>query len=138
MFFGQGYELGIASMLDPVTSAASNLAASAVDALSVNMNSQMKALGEESGQSMIDGINGVIPNMSGSIADLKSSVASANAGMVGSQVANVGTFAQSEGGKEQTVIFNQTINSPKAVDRLTLYRQTNSMLFGAKVRLNNV
>ena len=38
----------------------------------------------------------------------------------------------------QNVIFNQTINSPKAVDRLTLYRETNGLLFGAKVRLSNV
>lgn len=38
----------------------------------------------------------------------------------------------------QTVTFNQTINSPKAVDRLTLYRQTNSLLFSAKVRMANV
>ena len=38
----------------------------------------------------------------------------------------------------QTVVFNQTINSPKAVDRLTLYRETNSMLFNAKVGLSNV
>ena len=38
----------------------------------------------------------------------------------------------------QNVIFNQNINSPKAVDRLTLYRETNSLLFSAKVRLGNV
>ena len=38
----------------------------------------------------------------------------------------------------QVINFNQTNNSPKALDRLTIYRQTNNMLFGAKVRLNNV
>lgn len=38
----------------------------------------------------------------------------------------------------QNVTFNQTINSPKAVDRLTLYRETNDLLFSAKVRLGNV
>lgn len=40
--------------------------------------------------------------------------------------------------KTQNVTFNQTINSPKAVDRLTLYRETNSLLFSAKVRMGNV
>ena len=40
--------------------------------------------------------------------------------------------------KTQNVTFNQNINSPKAVDRLTLYRETNSLLFSAKVRLANV
>ena len=38
----------------------------------------------------------------------------------------------------QNISFTQTINSPKAVDRLTLYRETNNLLFGAKVRLANV
>ena len=38
----------------------------------------------------------------------------------------------------QVINFNQTNNSPKALDRLTIYRQTNNLLFGAKVRLNNV
>lgn len=40
--------------------------------------------------------------------------------------------------KTQNVTFNQNISSPKAVDRLTLYRETNSLLFSAKVRLANV
>lgn len=37
-----------------------------------------------------------------------------------------------------SMVFNQTINSPKAVDRLTIYRQTNSLLFNAKVGMSNV
>lgn len=39
---------------------------------------------------------------------------------------------------KQNVVFNQIINSPSPVDRLTLYRQTNSLLFTAKVGLKNV
>lgn len=50
---------------------------------------------------------------------------------VGSKLAGIS-------GSTQTVTFNQVINSPKAVDRLTLYRQTNSLLFTAKVRMANV
>lgn len=43
------------------------------------------------------------------------------------------------GGETSRVVnFYQTINSPKAVDRLTLYRETNSLLFGAKTRLRNI
>lgn len=34
----------------------------------------------------------------------------------------------------QTVIFNQTNNSPKPLDRLAIYRETNSLLFNARVR----
>ena len=48
---------------------------------------------------------------------------------------NAGTFA---GTNTQIINFNQTNNSPKALDRLTLYRQTNNMLFSAKVRLSDV
>ena len=38
----------------------------------------------------------------------------------------------------QNVTFNQTINSPEPVDRLSVYRDTNNLLFSAKVRLGNV
>lgn len=38
----------------------------------------------------------------------------------------------------QNVTFNQTINSPKAMSRLEVYRETNSLLFSAKVGLQNV
>ena len=54
-------------------------------------------------------------------------------GAVGNQLAGIKNTSMT-----QTVTFNQTINSPKALDRLTLYRQTNSLLFNAKVRMANV
>ena len=48
---------------------------------------------------------------------------------------NAGSFM---GDRTQIINFNQVNNSPKAIDRLTLYRQTNNMLFSAKVGLSNV
>lgn len=48
---------------------------------------------------------------------------------------NAGGFS---GSNTQVINFNQVNNSPKALDRLTIYRQTNNMLFSAKVGLNNV
>ena len=48
---------------------------------------------------------------------------------------NTGAFG---GANTQVINFNQTNNSPKALDRLTLYRQTNNMLFNAKVRFADV
>lgn len=55
------------------------------------------------------------------------------AGMGGStRTTNVSTS------KSQNITFNQTINSPKAVDRLEVYKQTNNLLFNAKVGLRNV
>lgn len=44
----------------------------------------------------------------------------------------------SNAGKAQTIVFNQYNTSPKALDRLSIYRDTNSMLFSAKVRVGNV
>ena len=40
--------------------------------------------------------------------------------------------------KTQNVTFNQYNTSPQALDRLSIYRETNSLLFSAKVRLQNV
>lgn len=40
--------------------------------------------------------------------------------------------------KTQNVTFNQYNTSPKALDRLTIYRDTNNLLFSAKVRMSNV
>lgn len=40
--------------------------------------------------------------------------------------------------RTQNVTFNQYNTSPVALDRLSIYRDTNDLLFSAKVRLNNV
>lgn len=61
------------------------------------------------------------------VSGLRNGVGSSLAGMNGAG-----------GSMTQNITFNQTINSPKAVDRLTLYRETNSLLFSAKVGLANV
>ena len=60
-------------------------------------------------------------------------------GAIGGKIAGMGGTVSTYGGSmTQNVTFNQTITSPKAVDRLTLYRDTNSLLFSAKVGLANV
>ena len=48
---------------------------------------------------------------------------------------NAGQFV---GDRNQIINFNQINNSPKALDRLTIYRQTQNQLFSAKVGLSNV
>lgn len=59
-------------------------------------------------------------------------------GAMGNQLAGMTGRSGSIENMTQNVTFNQTINSPKAVDRLSVYRDTNSLLFSAKVRLANV
>ena len=51
---------------------------------------------------------------------------------------NVNAMNGANGEITQNLTFNQTINSPKAISRLELYRETNSLLFSAKVGLQNV
>ena len=46
--------------------------------------------------------------------------------------------AQGEVVKTQNVTFNQYNSSPKSLSRLDIYRETNNLLFSAKVRLGNV
>lgn len=137
MFFGEGYENGIVRMIKPVTQAASNMAKQAVDALGANLNEEMRAIGVDGGNSLIEGMNGVLPDMSDSINGLKQSVAASSEAI---NSTNVGTFASSggNGDKVQNVTFNQYNTSPKALSRLELYRETNSLLFSAKVGLQNV
>lgn len=56
--------------------------------------------------------------------------------MGGLKVSATENGATPTGGTEMN--FTQIINSPKAPDRLTIYRETNSLLFAAKVRMANV
>jgi TP901 family phage tail tape measure protein len=53
-------------------------------------------------------------------------------------IGNVSAMNGNSAGMTQNVTFNQYNNSPKALSRLELYRQTNSLLFSAKVRMSNV
>ena len=71
--------------------------------------------------------------------DLKIDATGALSGLTSGSMSNI-NVASAGNGKDnsKTINFYQTIESPKAVDRLTIYRDTNSLLFGAKVRLQNV
>lgn len=71
------------------------------------------------------------------LGSLKTDVALSTANIVNPSVLNdaVGGLAPSGG---SNIVFNQYNNSPKALDRLSIYRQTNSLLFTAKVGLSNV
>ena len=73
----------------------------------------------------------------GRINSIKSGIAGFNSSMTNSALlANAGGAGSTSNSKNIT--FNQTINSPKAVDSLTVYKETNSLLFAAKVRVNDV
>ena len=86
-------------------------------------------------EQMPKSLNSMKNSLNGAIDQLKSDVSFSTSGLLGD--VNV-TGSTAGGSSSQNVTFNQTINSPKAVDRLTIYRETNSLLFSAKVRLSNV
>lgn len=81
-------------------------------------------------------------DMGGMVDGLKSDVSFAangiaNGGYAGASASGAG--ATTGGGVGvQNVIFNQTINSPNAIDRLSIYRDTKSILFTAKGGLQHV
>lgn len=77
-------------------------------------------------------------SLNGAISDLKADVALQTDEMLGDVNLNGSSSELGSGSRQQVVNFNQTINSPKAVDGMTLYRETNNLLFSAKVRLGNV
>ena len=66
--------------------------------------------------------------------DVKGAVGSNANGLNGA----ITTTGQESKEFNQYNTFNQYNNSPKALDRLSIYRDTNNLLFGAKVRLQNV
>jgi hypothetical protein len=136
-FFGEGFEIGIASRMKAVNASAAKMAKQAVTALSAKMDEQMYTLGSGSAESLKNGLKDALPEMANSINGLKATVATSNNGIGGGNSVDVGSF-DAGGGRIQNVTFNQTINSPKAPSRLELYQETNSLLFSAKVRLENV
>lgn len=82
-----------------------------------------------------DAVDAMKERVSGAVVSLKGAVSGASAS-IGGSISSSSTDGGRAGG--QTVIFNQTNNSPKALSRLDIYRQTNSLIFSAKVGLANV
>ena len=75
-------------------------------------------------------------SLNSAIDDLKADVAMTTDGILG-DVNVTGSSTEQAAAGQQVVNFYQTNNSPKALDRLTIYRETNSLLFNAKVRMGN-
>lgn len=107
------------------------------------------ALGELAGEGFAEGLKDMIRTVKDAAKEITDSVKdnlnmstdiSAAKSLIGNATGsgynrNAGSFV---GNRNQIINFNQVNNSPKALDRLTIYRQTNNMLFNAKVGLSNV
>ena len=106
-------------------------------------------LGELVGEGFADGLKDMINTVKKAAVDVTDAVTdqleltsslSAAKNVVGASAAAAGYRSAGgfSGDKTQIINFTQNNNSPKALDRLTIYRQSESLLFNAKVRLSNV
>ena len=109
------------------------------------ISSPSKVMADEIGEWLPPGIaKGFETTMPGALQTMKDSLSGAvdelKEGLTFSATGLSGTLSASGGATAAggDVNFTQIINSPKALDRLTLYRQTNGLLFSAKVRMQNV
>lgn len=88
-------------------------------------------------KSMQRDMGGMVDNLRGDVSIAASGIAgggTAGAGMV----SGMGGVPTAAGARVQNVYFEQTINSPNAIDRLSIYRDTKSLLFTAKGGLQHV
>ena len=146
VFFGEGYELGINETLKSVVKSATNLAIAAYDALD-DSTSDFDKLGMNAGSSFSDGLKASLSDVKKSINDVAIPLDSIK---LDGQIANAAVNSGISQGNANVVVngnqkpttqnltFNQYNTSPKQLSRLEIYRDTNSLLFGAKARLNNV
>lgn len=88
-------------------------------------------------RSMQRDMGGMVDNLRGDVSIAANGIAGggiAGAGMV----SGMGGVPTAAGARVQNVYFEQTINSPNAIDRLSIYRDTKSLLFTAKGGLQHV
>lgn len=121
-----GIEVGVEKRTPKTLKTVANFGKRVIDTLKEEMGEEVSLTGVKSS------MKGELDALKNSVAAHSNSVANGgNFGVIGSGDNNTTT-------QTQNVTFNQTINSPKAVDGMTLYRETNNLLFSAKVRMQNV
>ena len=145
-WFGEGFDIGINATMKQVVKSATNMALQAYDALEVETDNLDK-LGLKAGQNFSDGLKASISDVKASVKNLSEPLKGVKiSGQIMNAKVNPGNNAQGGTnikGNDTTIInknvtLNQYNNSPKPLDRLSIYRDTNSLLFSAKARLNDV
>jgi TP901 family phage tail tape measure protein len=151
----KGFLQGLTGNTDYMTESVKTFIAGMVDTFKkqLGIHSPSKVtmnLGELCGEGFADGLRDMVKTVQKAAKDVTNAVKdnldlSADVSAAKNLISNAsgssglnrstGAFV---GDKTQNIIFNQYNNSPKALDRLTIYRQTNNALFSAKVGLSNV
>lgn len=145
-WFGEGFEIGVNAMIKDVVKTATNFAIAAYDAIDTETETFDK-LGLNAGASFTDGLKASMSDMKKSINDFATPLEDMKLdGKVAKSTVNNGVNQPNANnfngsGSNTTTIqnfnFTQNNTSPNPLDRLTIYRDTNSLLFNAKARLNN-
>ena len=146
----KGIKSGTASVTSALTKSASGMVKTVQKVLKVNSPSKVFAdkVGKWLPLGIAEGFKNAMPETENSMRDsvmdavntLKTDLSGANLQLANAVSGNgsINGIGGVVGNTQQVVNFYQTNNSPKALDRLTVYRETNSLLFNAKVRLSNV
>ena len=143
-WLGEGLIIGMNDTIKDIAKTAANLAITAYSAIEDSQD--FKALGLTDGQKYAAGLKA-------SVADVKSTL-NGSLDLDGREISgriateavrsttSAGSFTSTGTnmlqGPTQNITFVQNNNSPKALDRLEIYRETNTLLFDAKWRLSNV
>lgn len=146
-----GFISGLTSNTDYMESAIrsyiSSMIAEFKEDLGIHSPSKVMAeIGEYTGQGFTNGLLSMIKTVKAAAEELVDTVSSSldfsdsiSLAKLNASQSAAGTSSTSNvSNQSQTIVFNQTNNSPKALDSLQIYRNTNTLLFNAKVGLSNV
>ena len=144
-FFGEGYKLGILRKIKDVVKTATKMVAEAIAAVETESD-DLESSGEKFGNSFASGIKNSIGEIRKSVneagspfEEMQGEILKSQGILSQSQTSNSsGSFASGNINNVQNITFNQTNTSPKSLSALEIYRDTNSLLFSAKVRAANV
>ena len=144
IFFGEGYQIGIERKIKDVVKTATKMAAEAIAAVETESD-ELESSGEKFGDSFASGIKNSIGEIRKSVEsagipfeEMQSDILKSQGILSQSQTAaSSGSFGTGSGNVINNYNMNQTNVSPKALSALEIYRDTNSLLFSAKVRAAN-
>lgn len=145
-WFGEGFDIGINYHMKEVVKSATKMAINAYDAIDLETKN-VKELGLNVGSDFSNGLKASMLEVKSSVKglatplnDIKVPTPKLNAKINPGDDMQGTTSPTNQGTTiiNKNVTYNQYNNSPKALDRLSIYRDTNSLLFDTKARLSDV
>lgn len=145
-WFGEGFDIGMKYHMKDIVNSAKDMAISAYDAIDIE-SKDVDELGLKVGKDFSSGLKASMLEVKSSVKglakplnDIKVPIPKLNAKINPGDNMQGTTSPTNQGTTiiNKNVTYNQYNNSPKPLDRLTIYRDTNSLLFDTKARLSDV